>query len=141
MADFARHHLFFFLFRCSRRQYVAGRILGCYLSGGLVLFLGILLAYGVSFLLFAPMEATKPDLVQGQGIPEVLQREDTFIVFQRKTGLDIDISEELDFLKSSIKRALDMGNEQLVSMRKKELAELLHSEEKAEQMISKWRNE
>ena len=50
-------------------------------------------------------------------------------------------NEELDFLKSSIKRALDMGNEQLVSMRKKELAELLHSEEKAEQMISKWRNE
>lgn len=50
-------------------------------------------------------------------------------------------NEELDFLKSSINRALDMGNEQLVSMRKKELAELLHGEEKAEQMISKWRNE
>ena len=47
-------------------------------------------------------------------------------------------NEELNFIKSSIKRALDMGNKQLVSMRKKELVELLHSEEKAEQMIAKW---
>ena len=50
-------------------------------------------------------------------------------------------NEELDFLKSSIKRALDMGNEQLVLMRKNELVELLHSEKKAEQMIAKWKNE
>jgi len=50
-------------------------------------------------------------------------------------------NEELDFLKSSIKRALDMGNEQLVLMRKNELSELLHSEEKAERMIAKWKNE
>jgi len=71
--DLKSNYIRLFLFRCSRRQYVAGRICGCYLSGGLVLFLGILLAYGVSFLLFAPMEASKPDLVQGQGIPEVLQ--------------------------------------------------------------------
>ena len=34
-----------------------------------------------------------------------------------------------------------MGNEQLVLMRKNELAELLHSEEKAVQMIAKWKNE
>jgi len=50
-------------------------------------------------------------------------------------------NEELDFLRYSIKRALDMDNEQLVSMRKKELVKLLHSEEKAEQIIAEWRNE
>ena len=50
-------------------------------------------------------------------------------------------NEELDFLKSSIKRALDMGNEQLISQRKKELTKLLHSEEKAKRMIAKWKDE
>ncbi len=50
-------------------------------------------------------------------------------------------NEELDFLKFSIKRALDMENNLLLTMRRKELAKLLHSEEKAEQMIAKWRNE
>ena len=50
-------------------------------------------------------------------------------------------NEELDFLKFSIKRALDMENNQLLTMRMKELTKLLHSKEKAEQMIAKWRNE
>lgn len=34
-----------------------------------------------------------------------------------------------------------MGNEQLVSQRKKELTKLLHSEEKAERMIVEWKDE
>ena len=34
-----------------------------------------------------------------------------------------------------------MNNENLISMRKKELTELLHSEEKAERMMAKWKNE
>lgn len=50
-------------------------------------------------------------------------------------------NEELDFLKFSMKRALDMGNEQLISMRRKELEKLLNSKEKAEQMITKWKDE
>lgn len=50
-------------------------------------------------------------------------------------------NEELDFLKFSIKRALDMDNKQLLSMRKKELEKLLHSEEKAKQMIANWEKE
>lgn len=50
-------------------------------------------------------------------------------------------NEELDFLKFSIKRAFDMGNEQLVSMRKNELEKLLNSKEKVEQMIAKWKDE
>lgn len=50
-------------------------------------------------------------------------------------------NEELEFLRISMKRALDMDNEHLISMRKKELTELLHSEEKAERMIAKWKNE
>lgn len=50
-------------------------------------------------------------------------------------------NEELDILKSSLLRALEMGNDQLISMRKKELVDLLHSEKKAEQMIAKWKAE
>lgn len=48
---------------------------------------------------------------------------------------------ELDFLKIATQRALDMGNEQLISLRTKELTALLHDEEKALQMIAKWKNE
>lgn len=50
-------------------------------------------------------------------------------------------NEELGFLRTAMKRAIEMGNEQLISMRKEELAELLHSKEKAEQMIAKWKDE
>ena len=50
-------------------------------------------------------------------------------------------NEELEFLRISMKRALEMNNENLISMRKKELTELLHSEEKAERMMAKWKNE
>jgi predicted ATP-binding protein involved in virulence len=50
-------------------------------------------------------------------------------------------NEELEFLRISMKRALEMNNNNLISMRKKELTELLHSEEKAERMMAKWKNE
>ena len=50
-------------------------------------------------------------------------------------------NKELDFLKFSIKRALDMNNENLISMRKSELEKLLNSKEKAEEMIAKWKDE
>ena len=45
-----------YLHRSGIKQYIAGKLVACGLSGGLVLFLGILLAYAVAALGFAPME-------------------------------------------------------------------------------------
>ena len=45
------------LYRSSRAAYLAGKIAGCFASGGLVLVLGILLAYALSALILIPMEA------------------------------------------------------------------------------------
>ncbi len=49
-------------------------------------------------------------------------------------------NERLDFLKTAMKRAIDMGNEQLITMRKKELIELVGNEQ-ANQYIAKWSEE
>lgn len=46
----------FFLVRTNYATYLINRILVCFLSGGLVITAGILLAWGVSALLFLPME-------------------------------------------------------------------------------------
>ena len=45
------------LYRSSRAAYLAEKIAGCFASGGLVLVLGILLAYALSALILIPMEA------------------------------------------------------------------------------------
>jgi hypothetical protein len=45
-----------FLPRSSVKLYIKGKLVACGLSGGLVLFFGIVLAYGVSALIFTPME-------------------------------------------------------------------------------------
>lgn len=50
-------------------------------------------------------------------------------------------NKELEFLKTAMKRALDMKNEQLIAMRKQELVSVLHDEEAAEKMIAQWKNE
>lgn len=47
----------YYLHRTSRNAYITGRIVGCMISGGTVLVLGVLLAYVVSALLFSPLEA------------------------------------------------------------------------------------
>ena len=46
-----------YLPRTTVRKYIGGKIAACTLSGGFVLAAGILLAYGISVLVFAPMEA------------------------------------------------------------------------------------
>lgn len=46
----------FFLFRTDYTTYLVSRILVCFLSGGLVIVAGTLLTWGISSLLFLPME-------------------------------------------------------------------------------------
>ncbi|MHB1313934.1 MAG: hypothetical protein ACYCX2_00440 [Christensenellales bacterium] len=45
-----------YLHRSGIKEYIKGKLVACCLSGGLVLFIGILLAYGLSALVFSPME-------------------------------------------------------------------------------------
>ena len=45
------------LYRSSRAAYLAGKITACFASGGLVLVLGILLAYALSAVVLIPVEA------------------------------------------------------------------------------------
>lgn len=54
--DIKSNYVRYYLFRSSHSAYIIGRICGSFVSGGLVLLLGILLAYGASSLLFLPME-------------------------------------------------------------------------------------
>lgn len=63
----------YYLFRSSRKPYIMGRILGCYISGGLVSFIGIVLAFGVSSLLFMPMErAVEAGAENAPGLRDVI---------------------------------------------------------------------
>jgi hypothetical protein len=45
-----------FLHRTSTARYIGGKLAACAVSGGLALFAGVVLAYGLSCLVFAPME-------------------------------------------------------------------------------------
>ncbi len=45
-----------YLHRSCRKQYIKSKIIACGLSGGLVLLVGILAAYFISYLVFTPME-------------------------------------------------------------------------------------
>ena len=45
-----------FMFRSNKKQYIAGKIIACGLSGGLVLLMGVILSYSLSALIFTPME-------------------------------------------------------------------------------------
>lgn len=46
-----------YLPRAGTRGYIGGKVLACGISGGLVLFLGILASFGISALIFMPLEA------------------------------------------------------------------------------------
>lgn len=46
----------FYLVRSSYATYLASRVLVCFISGGLVIVTGVLLAWGISSLLFLPIE-------------------------------------------------------------------------------------
>lgn len=51
-----------YIHRTSRRAYIFGKVLGCIVSGGLVVVMGLFLAYGTAVLVFLPMEAApQPD--------------------------------------------------------------------------------
>jgi len=45
-----------YLPRSGVKSYIKGKLIACGLSGGLVLFLGIMISYGLSSLIFTPME-------------------------------------------------------------------------------------
>lgn len=45
-----------YLHRSGIQEYIKGKLIACGLSGGLVLFFGIVIAYGLSTLIFTPME-------------------------------------------------------------------------------------
>lgn len=53
-----------YISRTSRRGYVLGKFTGCLISGGLVPVIGTLLAYGIAYLVFAPMEAAPMEEVE-----------------------------------------------------------------------------
>lgn len=51
-----------YIHRVSRQAYILGKALGCIVSGGLVVALGLLLSYGTAALVFLPLEAApEPD--------------------------------------------------------------------------------
>lgn len=52
-----------YLSRTNRKQYIKGKLIACGLSGGLVLFAGVLTAFLMAYLVFTPMELA---LVEGQ---------------------------------------------------------------------------
>lgn len=47
-----------YLHRSGNASYIKGKLIACGFSGGLTLFIGIVLAYGISVLVFTPMELT-----------------------------------------------------------------------------------
>lgn len=49
-----------YLPRTTFNGYIFGKSLACYLSGGAAIFLGVMFSYGLSILIFAPMEAPLP---------------------------------------------------------------------------------
>jgi hypothetical protein len=56
--DIKNGYIKLYLHRSSVRTYIQGKLMACALSGGLALMLGILIAYGLSTLIFTPMELT-----------------------------------------------------------------------------------
>lgn len=54
--DIKSGYIKLYLHRSGVKPYIKGKLIACALSGGLVLLVGILLAYGLSTLIFTPME-------------------------------------------------------------------------------------
>jgi len=62
-----------YLPRSGVKQYIKGKLIACGLSGGLVLFLGIVISYGLAALIFTPMElALQKNVVAEPYFAEVL---------------------------------------------------------------------
>lgn len=58
-----------YVHRCNVQTYIKGKLTACALSGGLVLFIGILTAYGLSILIFTPTELA---LAEGETVQPYL---------------------------------------------------------------------
>jgi len=70
-----------FLHRAGIASYIKGKLIACGLSGGLVLFVGIVLAYGLSALVFIPLEQpSAPRLAEQAYIAQTLMTA-TFYAF------------------------------------------------------------
>lgn len=54
--DVKSNYVRYCVYRSSRRAYIISRVAGCALSGGAVLIVGIFAAYGISALIFLPLE-------------------------------------------------------------------------------------
>lgn len=55
-----------YLHRAGVKQYIKGKLIACGLSGGLVLFFGIIASYALSSLVFTPMEMALPEGMAAQ---------------------------------------------------------------------------
>ncbi len=70
-----------YLPRTTVKKYIGGKIAACTLSGGFVLAAGILLAYGVSALVFSPMEGPlEEDAAVRYYLAEIVSRAALFFV-------------------------------------------------------------
>ncbi len=62
--DIKSGYIKLYLNRCDVTSYIKSKLIACALSGGLVLFIGIIISYGLSTLIFTPMELA---LTDGEG--------------------------------------------------------------------------
>lgn len=72
--DMRSNFIRYYLFRSSRKAYAVGRLVGCFLSGGMVLFGGVLLAYEISLLAFLPLEVvTEVEAVNNPDLRDIVR--------------------------------------------------------------------
>jgi hypothetical protein len=69
-----------FLPRSGINAYILGKVLACAISGGLVLFAGILLSYVISSVVFIPMETASSDGILGPSFTLLLGRAALFLL-------------------------------------------------------------
>lgn len=71
-----------YLHRSGLKGYIKGKLFACGFSGGLVIFCGIVLAYGISALVFTPMElALGTEETAQMYFPQVLTKATLFFCF------------------------------------------------------------
>lgn len=79
--DIKSNFIRYYLFRSSRKAYIVGRLIGCFLSGSMVLLLGVLLAHGTSALVFLPREvATEAEASNSPGLRDTILAVTPFVL-------------------------------------------------------------
>lgn len=79
--DIKSNFIRYYLFRSSRKAYIVGRLIGCFLSGSMVLLLGVLLAYGTSALVFLPREvASEAEALNSPGLQDIILAVTPFVL-------------------------------------------------------------